>query len=1362
LAEQGKITSEVMVKALADQKDAIEREFTLLPMTFTRAMNNIQTALTNLVGQVDNGLGIFGALAESIDFVARNLDKLINVITAGLFVAFARLLTMLGALAAAKLALAANVGVLTAANLALQRSMGLLGGPGGLIITVVSSLYAFKNEIGLVTNELDKAVTALDEFKAGMAATGGFFSALMLIGTTNPFSTLEEQATKYREEVARLTEQQKTYTEEAQRWLGTANSLENAQKRLAYFENLLAIARRRTTQAQQEAATATDTHTAAYLKMIEGAEKVLKKLEQEYIMLGMTNAERREYVALMALEELGMKSGMEVYAKYAKMISEVNKSIDQREKAIELAKEEAAAAKRAAEEYKRLVESLDDRIARLQMENETFWMGNQEKERAIFLRDLENVKIADRNRLLTQYDEVAAIRAVNLARKKAIDDRLKEEEDFAKQMEKINDQIGQSLTDAIMSGGQKAKDLLINLFKTLVLRPILQPIITGVTGAVMGAIGTPAMAGGSAMGQASGLLGAVGSIKAAFDVLSGGFAGVGNAAANLTATMMGADLAVNAALLESGTIGLAGASMEASAMAVSQAAATVGTLATAAAGIAAGLAAGQFISGKFSIGGSSMISTGVGTAIGAAIGTAILPGVGTAIGAFLGGTVGGVVNRMFGMGARTTENAGYLVQLQAMGAEVQQFEDWKRKGGWFRGDQTGRNITEAAQEVNEFFSSAARAIGMSVQAMAQAVGVSTDRIGEFAQDVVISTKGFTEAEFAQQVEGYLMGLETSLVDFLVPAIGEFATAADKTAADVLKRLTSSLMTVNQAFEVLGYSLYEMSLQGGAAASKLVELFGGLEGFTAATSFYYENFYSAQEKVNFQTEQLTKIFGAMNAELPATREAFRALVEMAQAAGNDTAFANLLQLAPAFNALHVAMEQMGQGVEDVTKIVDRSVEILREREQLETRLLQVIGNTAALRARELAGVDESNRSLLESIYSVEDARSNLDRAMATLERSVAAERMAALKTLDANHKALMESLDGQLRSVQATQQVAREAVTTLGSLFGYISGQVESLNQEINGARTASQGMEFIARALTTAQRTGYLPTQEDLSSAVSAARGGLTPENFATSFEMRRAQAQLASRLTLLGRLTEGQLTIAEKQLVSADKSLEALRERIEQAQNLYATEVERTNAYYDSILDEARAQIDAINGVDTSVLKVEDAINNLSTAISSMQSAMVSAQRAVSGVGGGGGGGAAPTTGSGYSLVGNTLYFPGGGSHSVSGSNAAQTLIETYGLMQTPSGLVRTRAMGGFTPPGMTLVGEEGPELVNFRSPGMVYSNAQSRNLMGGETATEIRQLREENRAQSRAMVALQARMTRVIEQWNGDGLPEERMVDA
>jgi phage-related tail protein len=86
--------------------------------------------------------------------------------------------------------------------------------------------------------------------------------------------------------------------------------------------------------------------------------------------------------------------------------------------------------------------------------------------------------------------------------------------------------------------------------------------------------------------------------------------------------------------------------------------------------------------------------------------------------------------------------------------------------------------------------------------------------------------------------------------------------------------------------------------------------------------------------------------------------------------------------------------------------------------------------------------------------------------------------------------------------------------------------------------------------------------------------------------------------------------------------------------------------------------------------------------------------------------------------------------------------------------------ATGGFYPGGMAMVGEQGPELINFSRPGQVYTASETQNIMrgGSDSSSELRQLREENRIQSRAMVALQNRMTRLLERWDGDGLPSER----
>ena len=49
---------------------------------------------------------------------------------------------------------------------------------------------------------------------------------------------------------------------------------------------------------------------------------------------------------------------------------------------------------------------------------------------------------------------------------------------------------------------------------------------------------------------------------------------------------------------------------------------------------------------------------------------------------------------------------------------------------------------------------------------------------------------------------------------------------------------------------------------------------------------------------------------------------------------------------------------------------------------------------------------------------------------------------------------------------------------------------------------------------------------------------------------------------------------------------------------------------------------------------------------------------------------------------------------------------------------------------------------------------------MTSDDTAVEIRALREENKAQALAMVQLQSRLTKIIERWDGDGMPETRVV--
>ncbi|MGQ9370525.1 tape measure protein [Azospirillum sp. A39] len=84
LAEQGKLTSEAVVKSLQGQAGAIDREFAQLPTSVGAAMTTLQNALMRTVGEADTAIGATAALAEGIEALAGHLDDVAGVaLTAG-------------------------------------------------------------------------------------------------------------------------------------------------------------------------------------------------------------------------------------------------------------------------------------------------------------------------------------------------------------------------------------------------------------------------------------------------------------------------------------------------------------------------------------------------------------------------------------------------------------------------------------------------------------------------------------------------------------------------------------------------------------------------------------------------------------------------------------------------------------------------------------------------------------------------------------------------------------------------------------------------------------------------------------------------------------------------------------------------------------------------------------------------------------------------------------------------------------------------------------------------------------------------------------------------------------------------------
>ena len=92
-----------------------------------------------------------------------------------------------------------------------------------------------------------------------------------------------------------------------------------------------------------------------------------------------------------------------------------------------------------------------------------------------------------------------------------------------------------------------------------------------------------------------------------------------------------------------------------------------------------------------------------------------------------------------------------------------------------------------------------------------------------------------------------------------------------------------------------------------------------------------------------------------------------------------------------------------------------------------------------------------------------------------------------------------------------------------------------------------------------------------------------------------------------------------------------------------------------------------------------------------------------------------------------------------------------------------RRYAKGGIAD-GWSMVGEEGPEIVNFTQPGRVYTANDTAKMFASndDSANEIKQLRAELQAIGLALAKNTGEAAKILRKFDGDGMPAERVLAA
>ena len=179
LAEEGRLTADVVVNALLGQKDKLAAEYAQLPQTVSQAFTRVQNAFTQWIAKVDAATGITQKLSEALTWLATNFDTVMQwlkkIAEVGLAVLVYRLLPALiiawqTAGAAAVTAASATAAAWTTANLSVSAAVASVG----VLKTAFAVLGAFLVgwEIGTWLSEKFEIVRKAGIFMVEMLIKG--------------------------------------------------------------------------------------------------------------------------------------------------------------------------------------------------------------------------------------------------------------------------------------------------------------------------------------------------------------------------------------------------------------------------------------------------------------------------------------------------------------------------------------------------------------------------------------------------------------------------------------------------------------------------------------------------------------------------------------------------------------------------------------------------------------------------------------------------------------------------------------------------------------------------------------------------------------------------------------------------------------------------------------------------------------------------------------------------------------------------------------------------------------------------------------------------------------------------------------
>jgi hypothetical protein len=559
----------------------------------------------------------------------------------------------------------------------------------------------------------------------------------------------------------------------------------------------------------------------------------------------------------------------------------------------------------------------------------------------------------------------------------------------------------------------------------------------------------------------------------------------------------------------------------------------------------------------------------------------------------------------------------------------------------------------------------------------------------------------------------------------------------ETAGQALARLATSLSTVNSVFDTLNITLMQSSIEGANAASTLIDAFGGLDKFGEAIGSYYENFYTEGEKSAKMTETLAKQFTNLGITMPKVdggmRAWYKTQVESAllldqSVPANAKYVVSLLGLQATVNELAPSFDDLTAGMEDTAKTAK---EIEAERKSLQDEYNQLTMTETELMALKRASLDESNQTLFDNIQLEKEKQAIANEAKGLQDElnqlTMTSAELSALKraSLNEENRALYDSVQAA-KAANAAIASFNSAMSSLGSTRFDLENQLLTL-----------QGNEGEVQTRT---------RERDLAELTK----GLSAEDALIVTQTYDYNAGLKQRIKDQQKAND----LAVKQAEDAQRAQEAAASAAKQAADDASRAAQQIKDAWKSITDSLFNEIARIKGLllGENAGGLSDAQQQFSTATTLARAGDQEAAKSL------------PELSKLVLDLATNQASTLTELRRIQAQTAASLEVTALGLSSAYGLQIPAYASGGSYAGGMALVGEQGPELINFNQGGQVYTANQTAGLLGqsgdladkfDKLANEVSLLRIEARATAISTSKLNSNFERsIVPTTSGDAL--------